>query len=248
MFLRSFFYLAIMLETTTKCEQCHNASCIIRINALGEEMKAFLATKHNIQCKRGQQFILEGAPVHGLYFVYKGKAKVVKTGFQGKEQIVRLAKDGEIIGHRGFGSREAYQISAVALEDSTLCYFKNDALKQMLLSFPKLTYDFMLFYAEELNLSENKVRKFAQMTVREKVIDSILYMYRKFGQDGDILNIQLSRKELADLAGTTDEQVTRTITSLKNENLIRTQGKQLGVVNIELLRREVLEHNFFLNS
>lgn len=237
-----------MVEIAANCQQCHNSDCIIRRNALVEEMKAFLATKHSIQCKKGQQFILEGAPVHGLYFVFKGKAKVVKTGFQGKEQIVRLAKDGEIIGHRGFGSRESYQISAVAIEDSILCYFKNDALKQMLLTFPQLTYDFMLFYAEELNRSENKVRKFAQMTVREKVIDSLLYMHRKFGQDGELMNVQLSRKELADLAGTTDEQVTRIITSLKNEKLIRTQGKLIGIVNLDLLSKEILEHNFFLNS
>ena len=237
-----------MKKTIAKCDICHNRDCIIKKHCLDEGSVKYLVEKHTIHCKKGQQFILEGAPVHGLYFVFRGKVKVAKTGFQGREQIVRFAKDGEIIGHRGFGSRESYQISAVALEDTTLCYFKNDILQQMLHEMTHLTYDFMLFYAEELNRSETKVRKFAQMTVREKVIDALLYIYRKFGQQSEYLNVKLSRKEIADFAGTTDEQVIRVISSLKKENLLRAKGKLLGIVDIDLLRKEISEHNFFLDS
>ncbi|MBU2915494.1 MULTISPECIES: Crp/Fnr family transcriptional regulator [Reichenbachiella] len=230
------------------CKTCQNLDCIIKRNSYGEGIEDYLAQKHTIQCKKGQQFILEGAPVHGLYFVYNGKVKVAKTGFQGREQIVRFAKDGEIIGHRGFGIGQSYQINAVALEDTVLCNFTNDVLQDMLHKLPNLTYDFMMFYAEELNRSETKVRKFAQMTVREKVIDAFLYIYRKFGQSNDYLNIQLSRKEIADFAGTTDEQVIRVISSLKKENLLRASGKRLGIIDLDQLRKEISEHNFFLDS
>ncbi|MEL7002863.1 MAG: Crp/Fnr family transcriptional regulator [Bacteroidota bacterium] len=201
-----------------------------------------------MNCKKGQSFIIEGAPVHGLFFVYKGKVKVVKTGINGREQIVRFASDGEIIGHRGFGAGQSYQISAVALEDTVLCNFSNEVLTDMLHSIPGLTYDLMLFYAEELNKSETKVRKFAQMTVREKVIDALLYIHRKFGQKEDYLNIQLSRKEIADFAGTTDEQVIRVISSLKKESLLSTKGKLLSINNVELLKKEIASHHFFLGS
>lgn len=230
------------------CKTCQNLDCIIKRNSYSEGAEEFLVQKHTIQCKKGQQFILEGAPVHGLYFVYHGKVKVAKTGFQGREQIVRFAKDGEIIGHRGFGVGQSYHINAVALEDTVLCNFTNDVLQDMLHKMPNLTYDFMMFYAEELNRSETKVRKFAQMTVREKVIDAFLYIYRKFGQNGDYLNIQLSRKEIADFAGTTDEQVIRVISSLKKEGLLRASGKRLGIVDLPLLKKEISEHNFFLDS
>ncbi|MEP2024509.1 MAG: Crp/Fnr family transcriptional regulator [Reichenbachiella sp.] len=230
------------------CITCTNQNCIIKKNSQDKDVEQYLSKKHTIQCKKGQQFILEGAPVHGLYFVNKGKVKVAKTGFQGREQIVRFAKDGEIIGHRGFGAGESYQINAVALEDTVLCNFPNELMKDMLQHAPNLTYDFMMFYADELNRSETKVKKFAQMTVREKVIDAILYIHRKFGQLDKYLNIQLSRKEIADFAGTTDEQVIRVISALKKENLLRASGKKLGIVDIELLQKEISEHNFFLDS
>lgn len=210
-------------------------------------MEEFIAKKHTLTCKKGQNFIMEGAPVHGLYFVYKGKVKVAKTGYNGKEQIVRFAGDGEIIGHRGFGIGQSYQISAMTLENSTLCNFTVDSMNEMLKTIPSFTYDMMLFYAEELNRSETKVKKFAQMTVREKVIDAFLYIHRKFGHGKDFLNIQLSRKEIADFAGTTEEQVIRTISTLKKEEQIYTSGKKIGL-NVELLRNEISSHNFYIDS
>ncbi|MEQ6118600.1 Crp/Fnr family transcriptional regulator [Reichenbachiella sp. MALMAid0571] len=230
------------------CTNCMNSNCIIKRNYHCEGGKEFIAKKHTLHCKKNQNFIIEGSPVHGLYFIYKGKAKIAKTGIHGREQIVRFAKDGETIGHRGFGSGQFYQISAVAMEDTILCNFGNEVLNEMLLKIPTLTYDFMLFYAEELNRSETKVKKFAQMTVREKVIDALLYMYRKFGLLNGFLNVQLSRKEIADFAGTTDEQVIRVLSSLKKEALIHTKGKKIGLANPEALRKEIAVHNYFLDS
>lgn len=211
-------------------------------------MATFIERKNTLSCKKGQSFIMEGAPVHGLYFVRKGKVKVAKTGLNGKEQIIRFARDGEIVGHRGFGASQFYQINAVAVEGSTLCIFSTATMYEMLQTMPSLTYDLMLIYAEELNATETKVKKFAQMTVREKVIDAFLYINRKFGQKNGFLNIQLSRKEIADFAGTTEEQVIRTISGLKKEGLLNASGKRLGIHNVEVLSKEISSHNYFLNT
>ncbi|MBD0403526.1 Crp/Fnr family transcriptional regulator [Flammeovirga sp. EKP202] len=236
------------MNSSIDCKSCHNEQCLIKKNCLTEEAIPYLEQKLMVRAKKNQPFILEGAPVHGLYFIYKGKVKVAKTGINGKEQIVRLCQDGEIIGHRGFGVGQFYHISAVAIEDIMLCNFSNEVINSMLQKVPQLSYNMMLFYAEELNRSENKVRKIAQMTVREKVIDAILYMNRKFGQTNSLLNIQLSRKEIADFAGTTDEQVIRVISSLKKEGILIAQGKRLGIVKLDKLKNEIKEHNFFLDS
>jgi CRP-like cAMP-binding protein len=102
----------------------------------------------------------------------------------------------------------------------------------------------MLFYAEELNKSENNIRKIAQMNVRERVIDTLLYIHKKFGQLNGVIDLDLSRKEIADFAGTTDEQVIRVISSLKKEVLITTIGKKIGLVNTDKLKSEIKEHKY----
>lgn len=211
-------------------------------------VRLFIDKKTEIQCKKGQQFVIEGAPVNGLFFILQGKVKVYRTGINGREPIVRFATAGEIIGHRGFGTEEYYSIGAIALENTSLCYFSKDLLQQVLKSDPSFTYDLMLFYANELNKSEAKVKSISQMTVRERVIDTLLYLYRKFGNVNGYIDLALSRREYADYAGTTEEQVIRIFSILKKEKLITAKGKRIGCPNIELLKKEISDHNFFLDA
>ena len=230
------------------CADCTNQRCLIKRNLNSEIVAEFTHKKTEFLCKKGQQFIIEGAPVNGLFFVLSGTVKVFRTGFNGKEQIVRFAKEGEIIGHRGFGTEEYYSIGAMALEDTVLCYFSKDTLQEVLRQDATFTYDLMLFYANELNKSEVKVKSLSQMTVRERVIDSLLYISRKFGHTNGFLNLPLSRREYADYAGTTEEQVIRIFSALKKEELIVAKGKRIGILDVSLLKREISEHNFYLDS
>lgn len=230
------------------CEVCENENCLIKRNLPTLLGSKFVDNKSTLKCKKGQQFIMEGAPVNGLFFILKGTVKVFRTGINGREQIVRFAKEGEIIGHRGFGTEEYYSIGAIPLQDAVLCYFSKDDLQVTLLENPQFAYDMMLFYANELNRSENKVKSISQMTVRERVIDTLLYINRKFGDLRGFLNLPLSRKEYADYAGTTEEQVIRVFSALKKENLITAKGKKIGISDIQLLKKEISEHNYFLDS
>jgi CRP-like cAMP-binding protein len=234
--------------TDFSCANCFNNNCLIKRNLENLTDRTFVKHKKTIKCKKGQQFIIEGAPVNGLFFILKGKVKVFRTGINGREQIVRFAKEGEIIGHRGFGTEEYYSIGAIALQDAVLCYFSKDNLQEALLESPKFAYDMMLFYANELNRSESKVKSISQMTVRERVIDTLLYIHRKFGNLKGFLNLPLSRKEYADYAGTTEEQVIRIFSLLKKEQLITAKGKKIGINNIQDLKNEISEHNYFLDS
>jgi len=237
-----------MQRASVHCETCKNLNCLIKKSLISDEDHRLAQQKANLSCKKGQQFIMEGTAVSGLFFIYKGKSKVLKTGIYGKEQILRLVTDGETIGHRGFGTNKKYGISAIALEDTVLCNFSNETLELMMKKIPKLTYELMLFYADELNRSETKVKTLAQMTVREKVIDTLLFIQRKFGVNHKgAINIQLSRKEIADYSGTTVEQVIRTISALKREKLLCSMGKMIKINNFDVLKREISEHNFFLD-
>lgn len=201
--------------------------------------------KNSFVCKKANQFITEGSSLQGLYFICSGKVKTVKTGINGREQIVRLTTNGDTIGFRGFGTSKRYLIGAYALEDTVLCNFSNETMLEILQKVPEFTFALMLFYADELNKSENNIRKIAHMNVRERVIDLLLYIHRKFGQIDGLIDIELSRKEIADFAGTTEEQAIRILSSLKKEMLIKTVGKRIGILAIPELRAEIMEHKYF---
>ena len=231
-----------MKKETPICDSCFNENCFIKKHLHLQKMQQYIGRKNSFICKKSQQFIIEGAPTQGLYFVYKGKVKTVKTGIYGREQIVRLTTNGDVVGFRGFATSKRCLIGASALEDTILCNFSNDDMLDILKNVPEFTFDLMLFYAEELNKSENNIRKIAQMNVRERVIDTLLYVNRKFGQSNGVIEVDLSRRDIADFAGTTDEQVIRVISSLKKELLLKTVGKKIGLLNVEKMRSEIIEH------
>lgn len=231
-----------------ECVHCPNLNCLIKKNMVRSAVAEKALHKRTMRVAKNTQFIMEGTLVQGLFFIYSGIIKVSKTGINAKEQIVRFSKEGEVVGYRGFGSSAEYQIGSTTIEDSILCFFSTQTLEELFQAVPSFTYDFMNFYAAELSISETKVRKFAQMTVREKVIDAILYMNRKFGHNEKFLNLQLSRKDVAAFAGTTEEQVIRMISGLTKEKLLRKKGKEVGIVDLEKLKLEISEHNFFLSS
>lgn len=230
------------------CSICKSLNCLIH-NHSEVLFNSSLPQKSTLlKCKKGQQFIIEGAPVNGLFFIKSGVVKVFRTGINGREQIVRFAKPCEIVGHRGFGTQEYYSIGAIALQNTELHYFSKAHLQDVLMENPKFAYEMMLFYANELNRSENKVKSISQMTVRERVIDTLLYIHRKFGDLRGFLNLPLSRKEYADYAGTTEEQVIRIFSALKKEELISAQGRKIAITNAVLLKKEISEHNYFLDT
>jgi CRP-like cAMP-binding protein len=182
---------------------------------------------------KGQHIFREGDRVFGLFFIKEGRVKIVSSGFNNREQIARLATNGHIIGHRGYGN-ELYPVSAIALDETYVCFVDNSTI-----------YELMLFYSTELRKAELRLRYLAQMTMREKIAGALLYLLDIFGedeQDGS-LNVSLSRQELADLAGTTAEQVSRELTSFEKESIIAKHSRKLILLNHEELNKILSSHN-----
>ncbi|WP_431242345.1 Crp/Fnr family transcriptional regulator [Flavobacterium sp. P21] len=125
-----------MKEEQTLCYSCANENCFIKKHLHLGQMKNYVSQKQQVDCKKSDPFIKEGATFQGLYFIREGKAKTVKTGINGREQIVRLTTNGDIIGFRGFGTSKKYLIGAYALEDTVLCNFSNETMLEILKKFP----------------------------------------------------------------------------------------------------------------
>ena len=230
------------------CQSCINTNCLIKKHSWEEAILPYLEKKNTFPCHKGQQFIVEGAPVSGLYFIYQGCVKVYKQTANKGSQIIRFSKEGEIVGHRGFGTNYVYDIGAAALADSVLCNFSTEVLIEMLHKAPPLMFDFMLFYADQLQKSEANAKRFAQMSVREKVINGLLFIEKKFKQTDGFINITLSRRDIADFAGTSTDQVIRVISALKNEGLLAAKGKKLGIPNIPKFEAQLSETGYFLEG
>lgn len=215
------------------CTECSHKNCLFRFCSK-ESMNKLNRYRQLESYRKGQLIFREGSPVWGIYIINSGKVKVFRTGQNSKDQIIRLAGCGDIIGHRGLACK-SYSITAMALEDTTVNFLDSNVFDEILKTDNSLTYHLMMFYCSELQQSENRMKNLAQMSVREKVLDALIFVHDAFGtetEEGVLLDVDLSRNEYGDISSLRSEQVVRCFAELKEENLIRlTEDKKIILVN-----------------
>ncbi|MES2478113.1 MAG: Crp/Fnr family transcriptional regulator [Bacteroidota bacterium] len=228
----------MQIDKYTSC-----SSCPARINSVfkelkGDDLEQLDQTKICKQYHKGEVIFNEGTYPRGLYCVQSGKVKLSQMGTDGKEQIVHLANDGDIMGYRAILGEDTYSCSAMALEDSKVCFIPKTQFNNLIENNSKLTLQIVHLLSDELKEAERKITNTAQQPVKNRLAQSLLSLKDNYGMEIDNLtiNISIKREELANLAGTTRETATRLLYELQEQKSIELVGKKIKIINeIQLL-------------
>jgi len=213
-------------------ESCHSKPFSIFRHLSAEEIEKLLSSKETFQFRRGNVIYTEGSRITGCYCVSSGIIKIYKTGSDGKEQIIRFAKAGELIGFRSFFNNEAACTTAQILEDSTLCYIPGDLMIHFVKFNGNFAMDLLQLACKELGEANSYMTDIAQKTVRERLAEVLLNLKENFGLNtSQVLQISLTREELANIVGTATESVIRLLSEFKEDQIIELQGRQIRLVN-----------------
>jgi len=192
-----------------------------------EWLHAIGANRKIIHFKKGADLFHEGDTVRGMYFIYSGLVKVHKKWSDDKELILRFAKQGAIVGHRGIGSDTIYPVSATALVNTDICFVDLDFFMATLKVNPGYLFDLMMFFAAELKESEKRMRNLAHMSTKGRVVQSLLTLQNKFGVDENgFIDLEISRQDFASYTGTTYETLFKIMNELQEEGFILIDGKK----------------------
>jgi CRP-like cAMP-binding protein len=182
--------------------------------------------------KRGEILYQEGTRISGFYCINSGIIKVFKTGFDGKEQIIRFAKSGEIIAYRSVLSNEVACTSAKVIEDCMVCFIPSEILISFVKSNSTFAHELLKLACHELGEANSFITDIAQKTVRERLAEVLLLLANDFGLDNqDFLQISLTREELANIVGTATESVIRLLSEFKADKLVELNGRKIRIMN-----------------
>ena len=209
------------LKTCTMCRGCHP-----------EWLQAIDINRKVIHFKKGENLFQEGEMVKGMYFIYSGLVKVHKKWSDDKELILRFAKQGAIVGHRGLGSDTIYPVSATVLTNTDICLVDLDFFMATLKVNPGYLFELMMFFAVELKESERRMRNLAHMNTKGRIVQSLINLHKKFGTDEDgFVDIEISRQDFASYAGTTYETLFKIMNELVEEKFIRIDSKKIRIID-----------------
>ncbi len=218
-------------------DTCDLTSCFLCRNSMNAWKKVITAHKTSVLYKKGEIIFEEGATVTGIFFVFKGTVKVHKYWGSDKQLILRFAKAGDALGHRGLGGTAVYPVSATALENTTVCFVDNDFFEASLHANTQLTHQLMRLYADDLQKAETRMTRLAHMDVKGRIAEAILELRSFFGSTPEgFIDMAITRQDIASFAGTTYETIFKLFTEWTKENIIKTEGKNLAIMNEKILK------------
>lgn len=188
--------------------------------------------------KRGDILYNEGNRISGFFCINSGIIKVFKTGVDGKEQIIRFARKGEIIAYRSVLSNESACTSAKVIEDCQVCFIPSELLIQFVKTNPAFAFEIVKLTCHELAEANSYITDIAQKTVRERVAEVLIQLVKDFGLDEQkYLRISLTREELANIVGTATESVIRLLSEFKSDRMIELSGRKIRILDLKGLEK-----------
>lgn len=186
--------------------------------------------------KKGQVIFYEGNVAHGLYCIFSGRIKLYKSGISGRQQIVRIAGAGDLLGYRSVFADEPYHATAEVLEDATICCIDKKSFYQVLAKNPSLTLNIIQKLSKELRSAEDLATSIAQRSVRERMAELLCLLkeaYGRQGKKGVIIGLQLSREEVGEMIGITQETAIRLLSEFKKDGIIDVNEREITVLDAQ---------------
>ena len=139
------------------CTNCTNNECFINQYCLPKWLEYTQYNKTSKHISSSKTIFSEGDLVRGIYVICSGKVKVLLKTSKGKENIIRIAGPGQVLGHRGFSDNMVYPITGKTLIESEIAYIPNEDFFKLIRVNKDLAYYMMMFFADELLRSEQKL-------------------------------------------------------------------------------------------
>lgn len=220
-----------------KIEQPECRHCASKNNSLFhfchlQELQHIEQHKTCAMYTQGQVIFHEGANPIGLYCINAGKVKIIKTASDGKEQIVRFAKPGDFLGYCSLLAGQPYPVSAVALEDATVCLVPKPMFSQLMNENKQFSDNLVKLLCRTVTGAAEKMTTIAYKPVRGRIAEALLFLHAFYKDTANPEGfITITRDDLASFVGTVKETAIRTLTDLKNEHLIETSRAGIKVKN-----------------
>lgn len=169
----------------------------------------------------------QGDAPNNAFTLRKGMVKLIKSLPDGRVQIVRILKKGDLFGFDGFANQN-YNQSAIALTNAELCHLPLTGLQKLRQTRPEIDKAMMNRWIRHLHNAENMMLDLGTKKASERLA-SFLVNWGEAEEDSDWKKMELSRKEIGDLLGLTIETVSRFLSQWKKIGVIQERNGSIRI-------------------
>ncbi len=191
---------------------------------------------HNVY-RRSQSLYYEGNRPTGVFCVKEGRIKCYRLGPNGQRQIIRIAEPGDVLGFSAVVRAHVHVESAEAIEDAVVCFIPKESFLTMIGERKELLSRLFMSMLNQNDSLESLVVSMATMSVRDRTLRLLRHLAKHYptgekAADGTVwLDVPLTRQEMAEMIGTSVETFIRMLADLKDEGIVTSRGRGIGIPN-----------------
>ena len=206
---------------------------------LSDKELAFLAGRASVRHFAANELIFsEGDACSGLFIVQSGAIKIFKMAPSGREQVLGVERAGNSVAELPVFDGGPYPASTIALEESDLLFVKKEDFRALCLEHPEVALKVLKVVGKRLRGLVGIIEELSFTTVRQRLV---AYLLRIAGPAANSkksveLSLPVSHQELAAELGTVRELVSRNLSRLQAEGLIKIQARTVQILDLAALR------------
>jgi len=193
-----------------------------------------------IQYGPGEIIFQEGAPAFGFYLIFEGMVKLVKRSMRAKSQILKIVGPGEILGETTLFDKGSHNAYAKTLDPVVVGFVERGDFFYFLERHPKTIFRLYEKLSEELKAFQNKLAERSYSSSKERLARLILHL----GKSG----VELSRAELAEMAGVSSKTAIRTLSELEGRGIIAIESRRIRILREDYLQKIMEPFSVDLNA
>ncbi|MFC1558506.1 Crp/Fnr family transcriptional regulator [candidate division KSB1 bacterium] len=186
--------------------------------------------------KKDNIILMESEKGSSLFLIHKGRVKISRVSDDGKEVILAILKEGDFFGEMSLLDGQARSANVTSIEDSELLVLKREDFLQILKTHPELTVVLLKELAQRIRKSDMQIKSLSLLDAVGRVASTIIQLAETTGvtsNDKIVISKLPSQQDIASMAGTSRETVSRTLHLFINENLITKEGNKIIIEDLK---------------
>lgn len=225
------------------CNHCRSQLCIYKVPIFSsldsEELEKIASLIVHKEYKKGECIFKVGEKIDGIIIMNEGSAKALKYTQDGREQILYVFLEGDFFGEQYLLSNEIATYTVEALKPVKVCMLMKEQFKELLYQYPKIGVKVIEELGSRMTRLESTLQSMGVRSVDARIASLLLEYSKKYGkqvEEGELITLPLSREGIANYLGIARETLSRKLSSLENDGIIRSvNNKSLLIVKKEEL-------------
>ena len=180
----------------------------------------------------GGYYFHEGEPARVLYVLVEGRVKFTQVTAEGHQVLVRVSGPGEVFGAVAALGDAVHPAAAQASADSAALGWTSEVITGLMERFPRMALNVVRFLAGRVKEFQDRYRELATERVERRVAHALLRLANQIGRpvdNGILIDLTLSRQDIAEMTGTTIFTVSRTLSSWEAQGIIQSGRERVLV-------------------